>query len=37
MTAADPTVTAQIIDEDGKVLFEIKLTRSQLTPVGEGK
>jgi alkaline phosphatase D len=35
-TAADPTVTAQIIDEDGKVLFETKLTRSQLTPVGKG-
>jgi len=36
-TAADPTVTAQIIDEDGKVLFETKLTRSRLTPVGKGK
>jgi alkaline phosphatase D len=33
-TAADPTVTARIIDEDGKVLFETKLTRSQLTPGG---
>ena len=34
MTGADPTVTGRIIDEDGKVPFEIKLTRSQLTPGG---
>jgi alkaline phosphatase D len=31
---ADPTVTFRLISDDGKVLHEMSLTRSQLTPKG---
>jgi len=31
---ADPTVTFRLIGEDGDVLHEVRLTRSQLTPKG---
>jgi alkaline phosphatase D len=33
-TPGDPTVEFRLIGDDGNVLFETKLTRSQLTPVG---
>ena len=31
-TVADPQVTFRLIHEDGAILYELKLTRSQLTP-----
>ena len=34
-TAADPTVVFRLIREDGNVVHELKLTRSQLTPPGK--
>ena len=34
--AADPTVEFRLIGDDGGILHEMKLTRSQLTPGGEG-
>jgi alkaline phosphatase D len=37
LSGDEPTVTHQLVQEDGTVLFELKLTRSQLTPVSSGK
>jgi hypothetical protein len=34
-TAADPTVEFRLIGDDGGILHEMKLTRSQLTPGGQ--
>jgi alkaline phosphatase D len=31
-TAADPTVTMRVVDQDGKIRYQLSLTRSQLTP-----
>lgn len=33
VSGEDPTVTHQLVQDDGKVLFELTLKRSQLTPV----
>jgi alkaline phosphatase D len=33
-SVADPTVTYQIIEDTGNVLYELQLTRSRLTPKG---
>jgi len=34
-TLADPTVEFRLIGDDGKIIHEMKLTRSQLTPGGK--
>jgi alkaline phosphatase D len=34
-TTADPQVIFRLVHEDGKTLYELKLTRSQLTPPAE--
>ena len=32
---ADPTVTFRLVGDDGEIIHELKLTRSQLTPKGK--